>query len=132
MPVKVRRHAELPLIIATLTGDVIIDDVMEMFRRSAELFKPEDALVYRITHVKDATSTFSDMLQVIQSATQQEAASTSDRRVQAILVGTSSWITFVRNALQKRGVNIPLFESIDMAMEFVYLQLEETEARKAQ
>lgn len=124
MPVAVIRHEELPLIIATLTGDVVTDDIIDVFKQSAALLKPQDEVVYRITHILDAQSTFPEMLKAIQEATLNQDASTADKRIRPIFVGTSSWITFARNAFNKRGIQIPAFDSMKTAIEYVQIELQ--------
>ncbi|QPC82766.1 hypothetical protein G4Y79_24290 [Phototrophicus methaneseepsis] len=130
MPVKVTRDPELPLLMATLTGEVVVEDIVEIFRRSEELMTPEDDELFRITYVGDAHTTFPEMFKAIQNATLKSGASILDQRIHTIFVGSSTWITFARNAMLQRGLEIPAFENMAMAMEYIHWRLDEATMRK--
>ena len=123
MPVTVERLEGEPILIATLTGYVDYEDIKNVYIFSNELINDEDKKIYRITDTRTADSSFSEMIKSIQRATQELPGSATDKRIQVVFVGTTSWIQFYRNALQKRGIEIAAFLEMERALEAVRLMI---------
>ncbi|QPC82768.1 hypothetical protein G4Y79_24300 [Phototrophicus methaneseepsis] len=127
MPVEVTRDTELPLIIAKLWGQVTAEDIVELYRLSNQLMTSEDDLIYRITWIaEESETTFPEMFKAIQKATLALPASTLDSRIHPIFLGTSSWITFARNAFLQHGRHVPAFDTMEAVMAYIHYDLEES------
>ncbi len=124
MPVSVQRLPDEPIIVATLVGEITLEDVKEVYKTTHELIGDEPGIFHRITDTTQATSNFMDMLQMIQVATQSMPSSTQAANIRVTFVGTTHWINFLRNAFQKRGVTMGAFEEMDDALAAVRLQIE--------
>ncbi|MAU12830.1 MAG: hypothetical protein CL607_23625 [Anaerolineaceae bacterium] len=123
MSVTVERLEGEPILIATMRGYITYADVREVYRLSKALITVQDNKIYRITDVWQADSSFTEMLKVIQRATQEVAASTEDTRIQVVFVGAHSWIQFFRNTMQNRGIDIAVFTDMDKALQAVHLMI---------
>jgi hypothetical protein len=122
MPVTVERIPGEPIIMAKLSGDLTVDDVVEMFTRSAEIIKDVEGTVYRITNVQDIKAPFVEAMKTVQAATKGRSGSTSDPRIYAMFVGNTQWVDFYRNALQQEqfgGISLPVFASKEEALEHI-------------
>ena len=127
MPVSVIRLENQPILIGTLSGAVTVNDIVELFRVSAELMGDSDETIYRITDVRTATSNFIEMLGAIKAAQVGGPGSTTDPRIKATFVGTSTWVTFARNALknpQFGGISLAAFPSMDDALTSIRIQID--------
>jgi hypothetical protein len=123
MPVTVERLPNEPILIATLTGYVSIEDIREVYCRTARLIGDDPGVFYRITDAREATSEFTEMLKAIQVAAQGIPFATSGPRIVTTMVGTNEWITFYRNALLNRGVNVAGFVDMETALESVRIRI---------
>lgn len=126
MPVTVERLEDEPILIATFSGEVHVDDMVEMFKLSADLMGDDDTQFYRITDARDATSNFMEMFASIKEASTGQPGSTTDARIKASFVGTSTWISFARNALMNPkfgGLKLAAFETVDDALENIRMQI---------
>jgi len=124
---SVTRLENQPIIIATFSEVVTTKDMVEMFHRTDELIAEGENNIYRITDVRDATSNFVEMLGAIKEASTGQPGSTTDPRIHATLVGTTTWINFARNALKSPnfgGVQLAAFDSMDDALESIQIQLD--------
>jgi len=127
MTVTVTRLNNEPIIIATLSGIVTATMVKEVFRLSTELMGDEDCTFHRITDVRNADSNFMEMMGVIKEAATRAPGSTTDPRIRTTFVGTTTWMTFFRNALQNPqfgGKSLAAFTDIDDALASVRFQLQ--------
>ncbi len=126
MPVTVEKLADFPVVIAVLEGQVNIPTIQEMYRRSAELCEGMDGPIFRITDVREVTTSFAEMLGVIREASKGTPGSTTDPRFHPVFVGNNQWVRLVRDALRQPqfgGVNMPLFTSREEAMVYIMDQL---------
>ncbi|MEQ8675042.1 MAG: hypothetical protein RLP44_19880 [Aggregatilineales bacterium] len=126
MPISVKRLENQPILIATFTGNITADDMAGMFEESNTLIGENEDHIYRISDVSNATSNFVEMFGVIKIASKGQPGSTSDPRIQAFFVGTSTWITFARNTLRAPafgGLQIAAFETMDAALDAINTQL---------
>ena len=126
MPVTVVKVENEPILIATFSGAVTADDMREMFSQSAAIMGDAQHTFYRITDAYNATSNFVEMLGAVQAASKGQAGSTTDPRIRTTFVGSSTWITFARNALQSPkfgGLNLAAFDSMEEALSSVHIQI---------
>lgn len=127
MPVTVIRLPDEPILIATLTGDVTIDDIKNIYRQSNDLMTEDDQYIFRITDVREGNSTFPEMLKAIQIVTQEMPSSTMDTRVNVTFVGESVWVKFARDVFLKQGIKMAAFTDMETALESVRLRIEKGE-----
>jgi len=126
MPVSVRKLEDEPILIATLTGDVTAKDMRAMFNLSADIMGDAEHTFYRITDVRTGTSNFVEMLTAVREASTGQPGSTTDPRIKTTFVGTSTWISFARNALknpQFGGIQLAAFDNMDDALDSVHIQI---------
>ncbi|MBZ0298358.1 MAG: hypothetical protein K8J31_01400 [Anaerolineae bacterium] len=107
------------ILIATMTGEVNREKALEVFHLTNELIADIEGPIIRITDVSEATSSFADMINVLNASGRSKEGSTSDPRIQVILVGTSSWLRFFRDAMasaHQGSRNIPAFDNLEDAL----------------
>lgn len=128
MSVYITHHLpDMPVIIATLTDHITHADALEIYQRSAEIMGDSPQKVFRIANVLEATSTFHEMLRIIQEASQGQPGSTTDPRVETIFVGNNEWVEMMRNAMQLQQFGakcLPMFYSEQDALEYISMELE--------
>jgi hypothetical protein len=130
MPVTVERLPEQPIIVAKFSGHIIADDVREVFTRSLTMITPEDKLIYRVSSLEEADSSFVDAFQSVQAGATEQPGTTKDSRFRVILVGRSRWTQmFVQFMAQKQfgGVVIPCFPTMDKALEYIEAEIARSE-----
>lgn len=123
MPVTVKRLKGEPILVARMTGYITCQDIHHIYDLSNQLITDADKKIYRITDVREADSSFTEMIKCIQRPTQKHAASTEDPRVQVIFIGINNWNQFFRNTMQNRGVDIAIFMDMDKALQAVRLMI---------
>jgi hypothetical protein len=122
MPVTVKRLEGQPVIIAMFSGYVTADDVRSVFTISLTLVTPEDTLIYRISSLEQADSSFVDAFKSVQAGAAAQPGTTQDSRFRVILVGQNRWVQmFVQFMAQKQfgSVAIPCFPTLELALEYV-------------
>lgn len=119
MPIIVERLADEPILIAVYTDHITVEEVLDMYRTSAELIGDDARVFHRISDVRGATTDFAAMLKLVQAANQANAGSSTDSHIQVTYVGTTMWIKFLRDTFAKRGVLMPAFEDLETALESV-------------
>jgi hypothetical protein len=131
MPITLERLPNEPILVATYTGHITLEDIRGLYRATAELIGDEPGTFHRISDTRGATSDFMEMLKTVQTVTQEMAGSSLDQRIQVTFVGTTSWIRFLREAFAKRGVLTSAFEDLESALESVrYRVVTETSERQ--
>ena len=126
MAAEVQLLPDMPVLKAKLTGNVDLETAETLFTKSAELMGDSGEKFFRITDVRDAESTFADMLKVIKQASQGQPGSTTDPRIQTVFVGSNTWVRLYRDAMRQTrfgGEQLPAFESMGDAMKYVQIQL---------
>lgn len=123
MPISVERLPDEPIIIATYSGHITINDIKTMYQTTADLMGDEQVTFHRISDVRGATSDFMEMLKTVQSSTQEMRGSSSDKRIHVTYVGTSTWIRFTSQAFASRGIVSSAFEDMETALESVRLSI---------
>lgn len=122
MTVSVERLQEEPIIVATFTGEILVEEVREMYQKSAALAEDIEGKVYRITDIREATADFPKMLEVVGFASKGEPGTTSDKRFFPMFVGTNELARLFTKAMEQRefgGVKMPFFVSMQDALTFV-------------
>ena len=119
MPIVVERLANEPILIAVYTDHITIEEILDMYRTSAELIGDDPRVFHRISDTRGANTDFTSMLKLVQAANQANAGSSTDSRLQVTYVGTTNWIKFLRDTFAKRGVLMPAFEDLETALESV-------------
>jgi len=123
MPVHVERLPNEPILIATLSGLITEHDFFELYHLSSALIGTEPGMFHRISDLRDATSTFGDILKAIQKAAQEMPASLMDPQIQVTFVGENTWINLARDFFLKRGINLPVFLEMESALESVRIRI---------
>jgi hypothetical protein len=116
-----------PILIATATGLISVDDFQGMYQQVATMIDGIDGKIYRIADYTAADSSFVDILKAVKLASNHAAGSSSDPRIQTVYVGTSQWISLARTALQQPqfgGIMIPTFHDLADALEFARREIE--------
>lgn len=122
MPVDVSALPDKPIVLATLRGQITLSDATHIFQRTHELRQTMPEHIYRITDVREATSTFSEIIQIIRSGASDSPSATNDPTITIVFVGKSQWSKLFIDAMQQHQfgqVSIPLFNTIEEAMQFV-------------
>jgi len=123
MPVRVKRLPNEPILIATLSGLVTEQDFFELYHISSSLIGMDGGTFHRISDLREATSTFGDILRAIQKAAQEMPASLMDPQIQVTFVGENTWINLARDFFLKRGINLPVFLDMENALESVRIRI---------
>lgn len=111
------------ILIATQIGEITYEEIIEMFRQCQQLIGNDPGVFHRITDNRQATFSFTEALKLFDRATQELPASTWSPQIRVTFVGTSNWITFFRNTLATRGIQISAFTTLEAALESARLQL---------
>lgn len=123
MPASVKRLPGERILIATMTGEVSIDDILGMYEESNKLIGEETGVFHRITDVRQATTSFPEMLKAIQRSTQEMPAASASRQIRVTFVGSSTWVDFIRNAFLARGIEMAAFQDMETALQSVRLRI---------
>ncbi|MBI1281699.1 MAG: hypothetical protein GC179_26470 [Anaerolineaceae bacterium] len=110
-----------PILIATASGLISVDDFKGMYEQVASMIEGRHEKIYRIADYTNADSSFMDILKAVKLASNNAPGSSSDPRIQTVYVGTSQWISLARTALQQPqfgGIMIPTFVDLDDALVF--------------
>ena len=126
MAITVSRIPNEPIIVATLDGDINAEQFKEMFIRSAEITKEIGGHVCRITDARNVGVSFGELFGIIAAASKGVPGSTTDPNVTAILLGNNQMVKLAAQAFRQKqfgGLQIPLFQRMEDALEYVYLEL---------
>ena len=122
MPVHVDQVPDRPIIIATFSGDVTVEDVIEMFRVSAELLKSIPGNVYRISDIRDAILTMDTILAAAKSTREHTPGSTADARIIPCFVGynplAQHYSDLMLSHIPKK--QIPVYPSLEVAFNAIH------------
>lgn len=123
MPIRLDRKPNEPILIATMSGDVTREEIQHMFQKSAELAAEiEESVLYRITDMRSAETSFPELLRILQSLAPGQPGSSSDPRFKPVLVGQNHWTKFAADALRQQqfgGVELPIFNSLAEALHYI-------------
>lgn len=126
MAVKVEQVGSEAIIVATLSGDLDLEMVTEMFAQSAKLIDEIGGRVYRITDIRLTEISFANLVLVLAESAGSQAGSPRDPRIRGMLVGTHGWSRFFTESLQQTQygqLKIPIFQDIDSALDHIHEQM---------
>lgn len=121
MAVTLEKLEGEPIVIATYTQTMTLEDVKAAYTFTEPYLDEIEGTIYRINDVQQVKIDFPMVTNIIKDSTQQLPASTQSERVQPVFVGRSNMIDIVRDAMAKFGKSLPVFESIDKALEGIRL-----------
>jgi hypothetical protein len=122
MTVEVSTLPDKPVVLATLRGQITLDDARYIFQQTHELRQSMPDHIYRLTDVREATSSFSEIIQIIRSGADDLPSATNDPTITVVFVGKSQWSKLFIDAMRQQQfgqVTIPLFNTLDEALEFI-------------
>lgn len=125
MPVKIEYVPDKPILIATYIDSIDLEAVEELYQRSAEFYQQWNRPIYRIVDVRQANTTFAELIAIVKTSSQGKPGSTTDPNVHVIFVGYNSWIQLFRDALQLEQFGqkeLPLFLEIEDALAYAEAQ----------
>ncbi|HLA42462.1 MAG TPA: hypothetical protein VJZ27_03445, partial [Aggregatilineales bacterium] len=111
-----------PIIIARVTGHIDTQELIDVFRETAEFAREIDGQVYRITHIYDFEATFDEVTERVKLSSQPIPGSTSDPNITVVLVGNDHWLKMFRDGMrheQYGGIDIPSFDDMESALAHV-------------
>jgi hypothetical protein len=125
MAISVGRHPDLPVLLFTYSGAINLQDMINAYKESLYLLKPDDPLMYRVVHVESLESNFADILKMAQSSA--STAPNEERPMALIVVGHDKWTKLYLQLMSQRqfgGTAIPCFQTVEQALEYVREQTE--------
>lgn len=126
MPVTVYRLPDSPIIVATFTGEINGDIIVEMFHRTANLIHEDEQRVYRISDFRQATTSALAILTILKAVIIGGPGSPRDERIHGVMLGDNHWVKVGQDTLKNPvfgGFNIPLFAKMGDAMEHIRVQI---------
>lgn len=126
MPVTVYKIENEPIIHATFSGEIVAEDLMEMYRRSAAIMGTSRETFLRLADFRQADSDMKSVLTLIRTAsTDMEEGSTRDPRIKGVMLGTNKWVKIAQETLNQMGLgtSIPLFEKLGDALDYARVQI---------
>jgi len=127
MPVTVKALEGQSILLATLTGVITVNCILEMYQLCNELTEGYDGKIYRITDAHKAESTFAEMLGVMKASSSGQASSAADPRITVVFVGTTKWITFAQKTMRQPQfgkIELPAFLTIEEALDWIHQQID--------
>lgn len=122
MPVQITRLDGEPIIHCLVTGKASATDIAVMFARCAELSADIAGRVYRVTEIRDITTSFYDVMLVLRQMSDGRPGSTTDPRFFGVMVGDDEVVRLIAASSQQEQygrMNVPLFSSVDDALAFI-------------
>lgn len=128
MTYTVEKLPDRQIIIFHYDGIVRIEDALGVFK-DTEAFKNEvgEERVYRVSDFTNAESTFTEIMKMLQAATQQ-AGGTADPNVTVVFVGSTAWARLYKDAMaqqQRGGKQIPMLTTVQEALDFIEVRRQE-------
>jgi hypothetical protein len=126
MPVTIYKLENEPIIHATFSGEVVADDLLQMYRKSAAIMGSSREIFYRVADFRQADSDMMNVLNIIRTASaDDEPGSTRDPRIKGVMLGTNKWVRIAQSTLNQLGLgaSIPLFEKLGEALDYVRVQI---------
>lgn len=114
-----------PILIATGTGLLTVQDFAELFEQSRKLLAGQEGPFYRISDFREASSSFMDLIRMSQMASKGTEGSTTDPRIKAILVGTNQWVSLARTIFEQpqySAMRLPTLENVEDALTYARAQ----------
>jgi hypothetical protein len=107
-----------PIAVTTFEGHVAPMDIIKVSATNADYLDKHGGVLYSIADLRRITTSFPDMLKIINNDNQGRPGSSTDPRLRLMLVGTSEFVKLFVNAMEQfGGVQIPVFTDLDEAIE---------------
>jgi hypothetical protein len=129
MPISVARLTHQPVLVATYTGQITVQDVKSMYEESGKLAQDITGAVYRISDTREATTSLVEILRIAREAAQDMPGSTSDPRIHVIFVGTNEATRMMVDVLKQPhfvGKQFAIFRSMEEALTSVQYEISKT------
>jgi hypothetical protein len=125
MPANVEKFFGEPVVIAILKGHITTTDMEQVYADTLRLCAAENSVqIYQITDVRQANSSFGDILKILMSV-QNMPGSSFDPRIKVVFVGSNSLNRAAKQALASQqfgSMNMPFFVEMWEALDFIRLQ----------
>ncbi|MEZ4669180.1 MAG: hypothetical protein R3E39_14835 [Anaerolineae bacterium] len=122
MSVTVERIPDEPIIVLRYQGFMDVATVVEAFTKSGVLAANIEGTVFRIADVREADSTFVEVMNIIK-ASRSTAGSTTDNKFRVIFVGDNQLIRFYMQIVQNLGAPpLHIFHTLEDALEYIKLE----------
>lgn len=132
MTVTLEKMPNEPIVTATLSGEVTIAEMEEMYAKCAEIIK-EVGRIYRITRLDNTTTGFMDILKILQAAGKGNPGSSSDPNVGVIFLGSGSLIQLITNTMRQpqfAGVQLPIFQSMEDTLTYIRYDMDKRRTKE--
>jgi hypothetical protein len=119
MPITVERLPDQPILVATYTGQITLQDVKGMYEQSGRLAGDISGAVYRISDTREAKTSLLEILRIARVAADDMPGSTSDPRIHVIFVGTNEATRMMVDVLRQPqyvGKQFAIFRSMEEAL----------------
>jgi len=115
-----------PIILVTITGHVDGEIARSIYKQSAEIADAADEMLYRILDVRQMTTSFPEMLEVVRESGKGLPGSGRDPRIKNIYVGNNNMAKLARDLMKQFGVEMLMFLSMEDAHTYIQNQIEES------
>jgi hypothetical protein len=125
MPITVERLPEKPILVATYTRQITLEDVKGMYEQSGRLAQDIAGAIYRISDTREAKTSLIEILHIARVAGSEMPGSTSDPRIHVIFVGTNESTRMMVDVLRQPqyvGKQFAIFRSMEEALESIEYQ----------
>lgn len=118
-----------PIVIFTYEDELTQEVFKEVIPLNIKYINEIGEPIYIIADVRDMTTTFGEMVRIMQEAGEggeDGAGSAYDENIKMLIfVGNSSFIKMYRNSMQNRGAvfGMTIFEDMESALEVVRIEL---------
>ncbi len=130
MPVKIEPVPNEPIVVVTFEGHIDLETVRNMFVETAAIFAKFEGGVYRIADIRAADTDFVDIVKMIKAIRDGLPASSIDPRMHGIFVGQKQFARMYADFVkQMGGAPIPIFATMEDALEYAHLQLQNYKVR---
>lgn len=122
MSIEVIKLENEPIVIATLIGKITAEDLADLYNQTMPYLDEETPYLYRISDVRQATSSFPEMSKITVEAREKIGAVSDSRIRKLVMVGSDQWIEMYREAVQRwsyERLEIPVFDTIEEALAYV-------------
>ncbi len=125
MPAKIEPIPNEPIVIVRFDGRLDVDTVRQVFVDTASIFAHFEGDVYRIADIRTAKIGFVDLVNIVKAVRGGLPASSIDPRVHGIFVGRNQFARMYADFIkQLGGTPIPIFATMEDALEYAHLQLQ--------
>lgn len=124
MPVKIEPVPDEPVVVVTFDGHLDVETVRKVFVETAAIFAKFEGDVYRIADIRTAKIGFVDLINIVKAVRGGLPASSIDPRVHGIFVGQNQFARMYADFVkQMGGTPIPIFATMEDALEYAHLQM---------